>query len=195
MLVKTYPKYFSILFHCRIENSSRLLQQLLDCVNRACFCASFHMRRLCANLIQVWVHMLALDLLILSQLACLVLFAQNARIVVDIVLEYGLSFLQIERHESVRILQCHLRIECLHWSVLNQSCHAIWIVLHCLCIYRTGCRYTREGTVPGLVLHILVSHIKAMQFVIDASDSLFGHGSRHLSRIQIPHWVLLFRAQ
>ena len=69
--------------------------------------------------------MLALDLLILSQLACLVLFAQNARIVVNIVFEYGLSFLQIERHKSVRILQCHLLIECLHWSVLNQSCHAI----------------------------------------------------------------------
>ena len=58
-------------------------------------------------------------LLSLSQLSYLMLFAQNASVVVNVVLEDRLTLFQIESHKSVCIVQGHLRVKNLHWLVLD----------------------------------------------------------------------------
>ena len=55
--------------------------------------------------------MLLLLVLRLFQLSHLVLFPQNTRIVVNVILEDWLPLLQVERQKSIRIIQGHLGIE------------------------------------------------------------------------------------
>ena len=75
-----------------------------------------------------------LTLLIFSclKISRLVFLAQYACIVMDIVLEDGLSLHQVQRHESVRIFRSHLRIERMHWLVFNQCGHSLRHILQCL---------------------------------------------------------------
>ena len=100
------------------------------------------------------------------------LLPQYTCIVLDIIFENRLSFLQVQRHESICILHGHLLIEGVHGSVLDQIGHAFGKVLKS---FRIGgrVRLLRERAVPGLV-HV----VNTLQFIVDTCDSQLALGSR-----------------
>ena len=57
------------------------------------------------------------------------LLPQYTCIVLDVILENGLSFLQVECHEPICIVHGHLLIEGVHGPVLDQVGHALGKVL------------------------------------------------------------------
>ena len=67
----------------------------------------------------------------LLHLVSLKFFPEDAGIVVDIVFEDGLSLLQVESQEPIRIFHRHLTLIALHGSILDQIGQAMGHILEC----------------------------------------------------------------
>lgn len=115
--------------------------------------------------------MLSLALLGLFELLSLVFLAQDACVVLDEVFENWFAFVQVDRHEAVRVGSRHLRVVSVHRSVFYQISDAVGVVLERLRV-RSRVRVGRERAVP-----CLIHAVHFLQFFVDARHDSFACSS------------------
>ena len=136
------------------SNIIRCFHKLWDSMHRPCTRRSLQRARFEAYFIYVG-HILSLMISHLLYFGCDELFADDASISLSVIFENWLPFLQIQRHEPIRVLDCHLRGEIVPGSVFNQVCDPCGDVLHCFSISR-GCGFRSSWSLPSLV-HLIQS--------------------------------------
>ena len=149
------------------SNIIRRFHQLWDSMHRSC--ASWPLQCIRFEAYFIYVRLiLSLEVWDLLHFWGSKLFADDACIRLGVILEDWLSFLQIQRHEPILVLDGHFRSEIVPWSVFNQVCDTYGDVFHCFGI--GGGR----GFGSGWPLPSLIHLIQSFKLIQDATVSTLG---------------------